>query len=96
MSAPDPIRVMIADDEESVLDVLRAVMAAESDLEVAGAARDADGAIQLASSVQPDVACRAQKPRIGRVTSSFFEFARLARLGGHEDPDCPSGGTPVS
>jgi hypothetical protein len=27
---------------------------------------------------------RAQKPRIGPVTRSFFEIARLARLGGHD------------
>ena len=55
----DRIRVLIADDEESVLDVLTALMAAESDLEIAGSARDAETAIQLATLEQPDEIGRA-------------------------------------
>ena len=37
----DRIRVLIADDEQSVLDVLTALMDAESDLEVAASSREA-------------------------------------------------------
>jgi EAL domain-containing protein (putative c-di-GMP-specific phosphodiesterase class I)/CheY-like chemotaxis protein len=93
MSAPDPIRVMIADDEESVLDVLRALMAAESDLEVAGAARDAEGAIQLASSLQPDVAVLDVRmpggggPRAAREILRRSPPTRIIALSAHEEVD---------
>lgn len=93
MSAPDPIRVMIADDEESVLDVLRALMAAESDLEVAGAAKDAEGAIQLASRLQPDVAVLDVRmpggggPRAAREILRRSPPTRIIALSAHEEVD---------
>jgi EAL domain-containing protein (putative c-di-GMP-specific phosphodiesterase class I)/AmiR/NasT family two-component response regulator len=52
----DRISILIADDEETVVETLTAVMAAEPDLEVVASARDAGTAIELASREQPDVA----------------------------------------
>lgn len=52
----DRISILLADDEESVLETLKAVVAAEPDLEVVAAAHDAATAIELASQRQPDVA----------------------------------------
>jgi len=52
----DRISILIADDEETVVDTLTAVMAAEPDFEVVASANDAATAIELASREQPDVA----------------------------------------
>jgi EAL domain-containing protein (putative c-di-GMP-specific phosphodiesterase class I)/CheY-like chemotaxis protein len=52
----DRISILIADDEETVLETLAAVMGSEPDLEVVAEARDAQTAIELASREQPDVA----------------------------------------
>jgi DNA-binding NarL/FixJ family response regulator len=51
-----PIRVLIADDEETIREALADTLAAEADLEVVGAAKDADEAIALARQHKPDVA----------------------------------------
>src|SRR5919109_173239 len=52
----DRISILIADDEETVVETLAAVVAAEPDLEVVASAHDAGTAIELASREQPDVA----------------------------------------
>lgn len=52
----DRISILIADDEETVLETLAAVMGSEPDLDVVAEARDAQTAIELASREQPDVA----------------------------------------
>jgi EAL domain-containing protein (putative c-di-GMP-specific phosphodiesterase class I)/AmiR/NasT family two-component response regulator len=52
----DRISILIADDEETVLETLAAVMAAGPDLEVVASAHDATTAIELASKEEPDVA----------------------------------------
>lgn len=52
----DRISVLIADDEETVLETLAAVVGSEPDLEVVAEAHDAPTAIELASREQPDVA----------------------------------------
>ncbi|MGH2591545.1 MAG: response regulator, partial [Actinomycetota bacterium] len=52
----DRISILIADDEETVLETLAAVMESEPDLDVVAEARDAQTAIELASREQPDVA----------------------------------------
>lgn len=50
------IRVLIADDEAVLRDVLADVIASEADFELVGAAGDADQAIALAETERPDVA----------------------------------------
>jgi EAL domain-containing protein (putative c-di-GMP-specific phosphodiesterase class I)/CheY-like chemotaxis protein len=50
------IRVMLADDEESVLDVMSDLMASDPSLQLVGTARDARQAIDLARAEGPDVA----------------------------------------
>ena len=89
----DRIRVLIADDEESVLDVLSALMAAESDLEIAGSARDAETAIQLATREQPDVAILDVRmpggggPRAAREILRRSPASKIIALSAHEEVD---------
>jgi EAL domain-containing protein (putative c-di-GMP-specific phosphodiesterase class I)/CheY-like chemotaxis protein len=93
MRAMDRIRVLIADDEESVLDVLTALMAAESDLEIAGSARDAETAIQLATLEQPDVAILDVRmpggggPRAAREILRRSPASKVIALSAHEEVD---------
>ena len=51
----DVISVLIADDERSVVDVLKALIVGEADLRLVGSANDADEAIASAVSKHPDV-----------------------------------------
>jgi EAL domain-containing protein (putative c-di-GMP-specific phosphodiesterase class I)/AmiR/NasT family two-component response regulator len=89
----DRIRVLIADDEQSVLDVLTALMDAESDLEVAASARDAETAIQLATREQPDVAILDVRmpggggPRATREILRRSPDSRVIALSAHEEID---------
>lgn len=50
-----PIRVLIADDHPMVRSTLCLVLRAVDDVEVVGLAEDGDEAVELASSVHPDV-----------------------------------------
>jgi diguanylate cyclase (GGDEF)-like protein len=52
----DPIRVLIADDDEPFARLLGRVVAGAGGVEVVGAGRDADEAIALAEATQPDIA----------------------------------------
>jgi EAL domain-containing protein (putative c-di-GMP-specific phosphodiesterase class I)/CheY-like chemotaxis protein len=89
----DRIRVLIADDEESVLDVLTALMAAEDDLEIAGSAKDAETAIQLATVEQPDVAILDVRmpggggPRAAREILRRSPASKVIALSAHEEID---------
>ena len=89
----DRIRVLIADDEESVLDVLTALMAAESDLEIDGSAKDAETAIQLATVEQPDVAILDVRmpggggPRAAREILRRSPASKIIALSAHEEVD---------
>lgn len=89
----DRIRVLIADDEEAVLDVLHALMASEPDLEVAGAATDAETAIELASREQPDVALLDVRmpggggPRAAREILRRSPPTKIIALSAHEEVD---------
>jgi DNA-binding NarL/FixJ family response regulator len=51
----ETLRVLIADDHAVVRSGIRALLAAEPDLEVAGEATSGDEAVNLAASLQPDV-----------------------------------------
>jgi EAL domain-containing protein (putative c-di-GMP-specific phosphodiesterase class I)/CheY-like chemotaxis protein len=52
----DPIGVLIADDDQNVLDVLTALITSEPAFRVVGAVRDAESAIDVAGKITPDVA----------------------------------------
>jgi EAL domain-containing protein (putative c-di-GMP-specific phosphodiesterase class I)/DNA-binding NarL/FixJ family response regulator len=52
----DRIRVMLADDEEDVLDVMTDLMTSDPAIDVVGRAQDARQAIDLARAASPDVA----------------------------------------
>jgi EAL domain-containing protein (putative c-di-GMP-specific phosphodiesterase class I)/CheY-like chemotaxis protein len=52
----DRIRVMLADDEEQVLDVMTDLMTSDPAIDVVGRARDTRQAIDLARAAAPDVA----------------------------------------
>ncbi len=51
----DPIRVLIADDQELIRSGFRAILSAYPDMEVVGAAAHGHEAVQLAQQLQPDV-----------------------------------------
>jgi DNA-binding NarL/FixJ family response regulator len=52
----DRIRVLIADDEQTVRESLASVIGSDPSLEIVGSAQDAQGAIDLAAWRLPDVA----------------------------------------
>ena len=51
-----PLRVLMADDHPIVLAGMKALVAAESDLDIVGEARDGRTALQLAKDLRPDAA----------------------------------------
>ena len=51
----DPIRVLIADDQELIRSGFKAILSAYPDLEVVGAAADGRQAVELAQQLRPDV-----------------------------------------
>ncbi len=51
-----PLRVVLADDHELVLEGLRGLLANEADIEVVGAASDGTSLIKLVERERPDVA----------------------------------------
>jgi EAL domain-containing protein (putative c-di-GMP-specific phosphodiesterase class I)/ActR/RegA family two-component response regulator len=52
----EKIRVLVADDDNAVVDVLRALIQSQDDLRFVGFANDTEGAIALAVQERPDVA----------------------------------------
>ena len=52
---PDPIRVLIADDQRVVRDGLAMLVALTDGVEVVGTAYDGDEAVRLAEAHRPDV-----------------------------------------
>src|SRR5919197_1029367 len=55
-SADAPIRVLIADDDVNVVEVLARIIRAEHDMEVVAVGHDARQAVDLAARYHPDVA----------------------------------------
>jgi DNA-binding NarL/FixJ family response regulator len=51
-----PVRVLMADDHPIVLAGMKALVAADPDLEIVGEARDGRSALQLAKELRPDAA----------------------------------------
>jgi EAL domain-containing protein (putative c-di-GMP-specific phosphodiesterase class I)/DNA-binding NarL/FixJ family response regulator len=89
----DRIRVMLADDEDTVLDLLADVMATDPAIDVVGTARDADEAIELARVVTPDVALvDVRMPgggggRVARDLRRGSPETRVVAVSAHADPD---------
>jgi EAL domain-containing protein (putative c-di-GMP-specific phosphodiesterase class I)/DNA-binding NarL/FixJ family response regulator len=84
-------RVLVADDDDAVVDVLRALIQSQSDLRLIGSANDTEHAIQLAVSEQPDVALiDVRMPggggvRAAREISRRCPRTRVIALTAHED-----------
>src|SRR4029453_2961741 len=53
---PNPLRVLIADDEPEVREILISVVDEDPGLELAGVAADAEKAVEVARVTRPDVA----------------------------------------
>ena len=87
------IRVLIADDDQSIRDALTDVMAREPDVTLVGAARDADEAIDLARQHTPDVALLDYRMPKGGGKKAAAGIAlasprtRLIALSAHDDVD---------
>jgi DNA-binding NarL/FixJ family response regulator len=89
----DPIRVLIVDDEESVVDVLRSLIGSDPSLRVVGAAHDAEAGIALAVEERPDVVLMDVRMPGGGGVRAVREItkrhpeAKVVALSAHEDED---------
>jgi EAL domain-containing protein (putative c-di-GMP-specific phosphodiesterase class I)/CheY-like chemotaxis protein len=89
----EKIRVLIADDERAVREVLATLMATDDGLNVVGTAADAESAIELAAEVRPDVALVDVRmpggggPRAAREIVRRSPDTRVVALSAYEDPD---------
>ena len=89
----DPIRVLVVDDEESVVDVLRSLIGSDPSLRLVGTAHDAEGGIALTSEERPDVILMdVRMPggggvRAVREITKRYPEARVVALSAHEDED---------
>ena len=87
------IRVLVADDEETVVDVLRALVGSDPALRFVGAANDAEQAIELVLRERPDVVLLdVRMPgggglRAAREISRRYPPAKIVALSAHEDAD---------
>jgi EAL domain-containing protein (putative c-di-GMP-specific phosphodiesterase class I) len=52
----EPIRVLVADDDPDILEVLASIVGSDTSMTIVGTAKDAEEAIDLAREWQPDVA----------------------------------------
>jgi DNA-binding NarL/FixJ family response regulator len=91
LAIAERIRVLVADDEESVRDVLEALLDSEPEIDLIGAAADTETAIELACSRLPDVALvDVHMPGGGgaRATREILRRSpptRVVALSAHED-----------
>ena len=91
-----PIRVMIADDEETVREALVSLMAVDDDIAVVGAGGDADQAIAIAAAERPDVALldvrmpRGGGLRAAREITRVSPGTELIALSANDDPNAIS------
>ena len=86
-----PTRVLVADDDAAVIDVLRALIQSQEDLRLVGSAHDTEHAIAMAVREQPDVALiDVRMPggggvRAAREISRRCPRTRVIALTAHED-----------
>jgi signal transduction histidine kinase len=91
MAETGRIRVLIAEDEPSVREALADLIRTDDDLELVGAAGDAEQAIQLAREHHPDVALVDVKmplgggPRASREIRILSPETRVVALSAYED-----------
>jgi EAL domain-containing protein (putative c-di-GMP-specific phosphodiesterase class I)/CheY-like chemotaxis protein len=84
-------RVLVADDDDAVVDVLRALLGSQDDLRFIGAAHDTEHAIELSVREQPDVALIDVRMPGGGGVRATREIARrcprtrVIALTAHED-----------
>lgn len=91
----DPtIRVLVADDEATVVDVLRALIGSDPSLRFVGSAGDAEAAIELATRERPDVVLLDVRMPGGGGVRAAREITRrcgastkVVALSAHEDSD---------
>ena len=89
----EAIRVLVADDEEGVRDVLGAVIASDPTLTLVGSAAEADSAIAMATEEQPDVALvDVRMPgggglRAAKEISRRSASTKIIAVSAHEDSD---------
>src|SRR6266536_2477963 len=87
------IRVLVADDEETVLEVPAALIATDPSLALIGTAKDAEGAIEVARTEFPDVALLDVRmpggggQRATREIRRRSPSTRVIALSAHEDWD---------
>ncbi len=87
------IRVLVVDDEEAVVDVLRTLIGTDPSLELVGAAHDADAGVNLALLEKPDVVLMDVRmpggggERAVREIRDRFPSASVIALSAHEDED---------
>jgi DNA-binding NarL/FixJ family response regulator len=90
---PAPIRVVVADDEETVVDVLRTLIGSDPSLHFVGAAYNAEDAIEMAMRERPDVVLLdVRMPggggmRAAREISRRCAPTKVVALSAHEDSD---------
>ena len=88
-----PIRVVVADDEETVVDVLRTLIGSDPSLHFVGAAHNAEDAIEMAMRERPDVILLdVRMPggggmRAAREISKRCAPTKVVALSAHEDSD---------
>jgi len=88
-----PIRVLVADDEETVVEVLRSLIGSDPSLQFVGAAHNAEDAIELAMRERPDVVLLdVRMPgggglRAAREISRRCAPTKVVALSAHEDSD---------
>ena len=89
----NPIRVVVADDEETVVDVLRALIGSDPSLRFVGAAHNAEDAIELTVREHPDVVLLDVRMPGGGGLRATREIIRrcaptkVVALSAHEDSD---------
>jgi EAL domain-containing protein (putative c-di-GMP-specific phosphodiesterase class I)/FixJ family two-component response regulator len=89
----DRIRVMLADDEENVLESMTEVMASDPTIELVGTACDATTAIDLACAESPDVALvDVRMPggggtRVAQRLRGSSSGTRVVAVSAHAEPD---------
>ena len=89
----DRIRVMLADDEQEILDLITEVITSDPTIDVVGTARDATAAIDLARLESPDVALvDVRMPggggtHVARLLRSSSHPTRVVAVSADTDPD---------